>query len=44
MPEIGAVGPRDAVGIGDIVGSTLDCGSNVELPTPAVGIGDELGC
>lgn len=42
--EIGAVGPAVAIGIGDIVGSELDGGSNVGGPSTSVeGIGDKLG-
>lgn len=42
--EIGAVGPGDAVGISDKVGSALDKGANVELPKATVGMGDTRGC
>lgn len=44
--EFGAVGPGDAACIGEIVGSALEAGSNVELPTgtAGVGLGTTLGC
>lgn len=41
--KMGAFGPSDTVGIGDKVGSALDTGSNVELPTGFVDLVDALG-
>lgn len=42
--KIGAFGSGDAVGIVDKVGSALDAGSNVEVPTGAVDMAATLGC